>query len=282
MQPNQSTFTMRHCLVAALLCLLVSGATADEAPVKTEHFMVVLDGTREGWPENMTETELEAMQRHYVYLRNLMYEGKMLLAGPAFGLGGIVVLNAADEAEARRIMDNEPSVTAGVHTYRLFPFVASLVHGRDKLPEPIADQRIDKSVTVNATLGDVWNAFTTEDGLEQFMGINSTIELRPGGRYEWYFVDDAPFGRRGGEGCRVLSYLPQTMLSFTWNAPPQFEKLRPYRTWVVLTFEERDDGTIAVKLSHLGWGEGDDWRQVYEYFDSAWEQVLGALKKQFG
>ena len=27
---------------------------------------------------------------------------------------------------------------------------------------------------------------------------------------------------------------------------------------------------IKVVLTHLGWPEGDEWNNVYEYFDSAW------------
>lgn len=270
---------------AVLIGLLVTGAItakAAEDKMQKKQFMILLEGTREGWPENMTADEEAAMQKHFVYLRNLMYEGTMLMAGPAFGLGGVVVLRVADEAEARRIMDNEPSVTAGVHTYKLYPFVASLMQGRDKFPEQTSNRRIDKSVTVNATLGDVWRSFTTSEGLKQFLEVNSVIELKPGGRYEWYFSEDQPYGERGSEGCRILSYLPQTMLSFTWNAPPQFAKERTYRTVVVMTFRENDDGTVTVNLSHVGWGEGDRWPEVYDYFDRAWGAVLDALKKHFG
>ena len=38
--------------------------------------------------------------------------------------------------------------------------------------------------------------------------------------YELHFLEDAPEGRRGSESCRVLAFVPERLLSFTWNAPP--------------------------------------------------------------
>jgi len=273
--------TQSLMLLGLMLLFAAPHRAAAEDAMPKKQFLVLLEGTRADWPNNMTPDEEAVLEKHFVYLRNLMYDGTMLLAGPAFGLGGVVVLQVADEAGARDIMDKEPSVVAGVHTYKLYPFVASLMHGRDKLPEQISNQRIDKTVAVNAPLGDVWRSFTTSDGLKQFLGINSAIELKPGGRYEWYFNEEAASGDRGGEGCRVLAYLPQTILAFTWNAPPKFEAERGYRTEVVMTFKENDDGTVTVNLSQIGWGVGGQWNEVYDYFDQAWGSVLDALKKHF-
>lgn len=109
-----------------------------------KHFLVRLAGTRPGWPEAMTEAEQAVMASHFVYLRTLTWQGKCLLAGPVFGAGGfgLVVLQTADEAEARAIMDAEPSVTGGVHTYTLNPMVASLMHGRQVFRHGRASARL--------------------------------------------------------------------------------------------------------------------------------------------
>ncbi len=66
------------------------------------------------------------------------------------------------------------------------------------------------------------------------------------------------------------------MLSFSWNAPPNFGHLRGKHTWVVLEFEPVDADKVNVRLTHLGWGQGD-WNELYDYFDRAWGGVLGAL-----
>jgi predicted enzyme related to lactoylglutathione lyase len=112
----------------------------------------------------------------------------------------------------------------------------------------------------------------------------ATVALSPGGSYEIYMLDDAPAGQRGADWCRVLSFLPGRMLSFTWNAPPQFPTTRPRLTGVVLTFDDATlDGGGAgcrVTLTHLGWpasGLNDadsEWPATFDYFDNAWTRVM--------
>ena len=116
-----------------------------------------------------------AMGAHFVYLRTLTWEGKCLLAGPVFGAGGfgLVVLQTADEAEARAIMAAEPSVTGGVHTYTLNPMVASLMHGRQVFPARPGERAIVREAEVPTTRAAAWRAWTTEDGLRSFFAERS-------------------------------------------------------------------------------------------------------------
>lgn len=246
-------------------------------------YIVFLKGTRDGWPNNMTGDEEKIMEAHFVYLQNLMHEGKLLLAGPSLDLlRGIVVLQVADEAEARRIMDSEPSVVGGVHTYELHKFVASLLYGRDRLPSRETDRRIVKEVVVDAPRDSVWDVWTTPEGITSFFSPEANVELKVGGRFEMLFnPDKAMAGSRGGEGCRILSYLPKEMLTFSWNAPPQYAEARRYRTRVVLQFSDAGPGATRVKLTHLGWGPEPIWNDVYDYFDSAWGRVMENLQKRF-
>ncbi len=144
-----------------------------------------------------------------------------------------------------------------------------------------SERSIRKERTVDADLDEVWNAWTTTEGAESFFAPRAKVDLRIGGQYEMYFVSSAPIGQRGGEGLRILSYLPKEMLSFEWNAPPQFGKLRGVKTWVVLQFQQTGIGRTSVTLTHCGWGEGEEWNQVYEYFDSAWDRVLDNLHRRF-
>ncbi|UCG32867.1 MAG: SRPBCC domain-containing protein [Phycisphaerales bacterium] len=138
-----------------------------------------------------------------------------------------------------------------------------------------------KEVTVTASPQEVWLAWTTTDGAKSFFAPEAHIELRVGGPYELYFNPSAPEGQRGSEGCRVLSFLPGEMLSFSWNAPLKFPEIRKERTCVVLRFEHLGDGRVRVKVYHHGWGEGAQWDQVYAYFDRAWDLVLGRFGQRF-
>ena len=90
-----------------------------------------------------------------------------------------------------------------------------------------------------------------------------------------------PVGIRGSEGCKVLSYLPKKFFSFSWNAPPQFEEVRKsdHKTWVVVEFAAISEQQTEIRLTHLGWLEGEKWNEVYTYFMDAWDMVLNNLSK---
>ncbi|HKZ92993.1 MAG TPA: SRPBCC domain-containing protein [Candidatus Bathyarchaeia archaeon] len=144
---------------------------------------------------------------------------------------------------------------------------------------------VRKEVKVNAPIEKVWNAWTTNEGAMKFFAPKAIIELTPGGRYELYFDLEASKGSRGGEGCRVLSFLPMVMLSFEWNAPPEFPNVRKEQkqkhTWVVVQFYPIARDQTKVRLTHLGWKEGEEWEKVFQYFMRAWDIVLGRLEHMF-
>jgi uncharacterized protein YndB with AHSA1/START domain/uncharacterized protein YciI len=256
-----------------------------EQMAKPVQFLAMLVGTRPGWPDDMTPEEERIMGEHFAYLRDLTLKKKVILAGPCFGLKrGLIVLQTDSEAEAQAIMDQEPSVVQGVHTYELYPMVVSLLadfQRRDRHVVDPSDRVLRKEISVGASLDSVWDAWTTSDGVRSFFGEDANVELRVGGPYEVYFNMEVPYGQRGAEGCKVLSYLPREMLSFEWNAPPSFGELRNQHTRVVLQFEQIDSGKTRVTFSQVGWGSGEEWDKLYDYFDKAWSSVLTNLQSRF-
>jgi len=143
------------------------------------------------------------------------------------------------------------------------------------------ERRIEKSEVIDAPVAKVWAAWTTAEGLESFFCEHATVQLRANGKYELEMNPKAPVGQRGSEGCRILSYLPERMLSFTWNAPPSQPTMRLRRTFVVLMFTPLEGGKTKLELTHSGWRKGPEWDETYAYFDSAWGHVLASCQKRF-
>ena len=141
-------------------------------------------------------------------------------------------------------------------------------------------RRIEREVTVSASRAEVWRAWTTVDG-SRFFAPAANIELRPGGAYEIYFNPEAPAGRKGGEGNRVIAFEPEQMLLFSWNAPVKFGPLREERTYVLLQLDDAGAERTRVRLTHFGWREGKDWDAVYDYFGGAWSWVLEQLEANY-
>ena len=145
-----------------------------------------------------------------------------------------------------------------------------------------SDRLIRAEITVPANLDAVWEAWTTEAGINTFFGPAGRVELRVDGPYEILFDLEAEPGQRGGEGLRILAIQPKSMLSFTWNAPPRLPNVRRQRTHVVVRFKELSQGGTQVTLTHDGWGEGEEWDQAFAYFSRAWgEVVLPRLRYRF-
>ena len=144
-----------------------------------------------------------------------------------------------------------------------------------------ADRVIRKEILVSASLNDVWEAWTTSEGAEQFFAPRAKVELRPGGAYEMYFRTDAPEGKQGSEGCVVVSFEPMKRLTYTWNAPPELPDVQDKRTQVTVELEPSGTDEVKVRITHSGWGSGGQWDQAYEYFVEAWGIVLARLQHRF-
>jgi uncharacterized protein YndB with AHSA1/START domain len=136
-----------------------------------------------------------------------------------------------------------------------------------------------KEAMVPAAVEKVWEAWTKPEAMKTFFAAHSKIELRPGGAYEMYFSLEPPEGSRGAEGCTILTYVPNELLAFTWNAPPAIPKLREAqaRTQVVIRFAAAGPQETKVTLTQNGFGESEDWLKYYEYFDRAWGHVVTSL-----
>jgi uncharacterized protein len=95
---------------------------------KKQHYFVRLLGKRSGWPEDMTPEEEQIMGEHFEYLKKLVAEKRVVMAGPVWKpTFGLMILRVDSEAEAREIMKHEPSVKRGLHNYEMQEMVLSLL-----------------------------------------------------------------------------------------------------------------------------------------------------------
>lgn len=74
-----------------------------------------------------TPEQHELFQRHGAYLEELHARGVVRFAGRCFdGPLALVVVDAEDEDVARRVMEEDPPVAAGVQEAELYPFAVFL------------------------------------------------------------------------------------------------------------------------------------------------------------
>ena len=144
-----------------------------------------------------------------------------------------------------------------------------------------AERAIDKEVVIAATPDEAWDAWTTREGIVSFFAPDARIDARVGGAFQIYINPLAEPGMKGADDMRYMALQPKKMVSFDWNAPPSLPEVRGQRTFVVVRLEPVGERQTRVTLHHAGWGDGGEWDKAYAYFDRAWGNVLGNLKKRF-
>jgi uncharacterized protein YciI len=77
-----------------------------------------------------TAEDKAAVDRHLANFKAATHSGQLILAGRTRESGdktfGIAIFEAADEAAARKFMEADPAVAAGVMTAELHPFAVVL------------------------------------------------------------------------------------------------------------------------------------------------------------
>jgi uncharacterized protein YciI len=113
-------------LVVGLALMLYSSPTpavtdAHQLAVVNRTFLVIY---RPGpaWLPGKPVTE-QPLKEHGKYMLTLYISGSMKLAGPLTdNAGGAVLLDVADESEAKAIVAEDPAVKSGIFVYELHPW----------------------------------------------------------------------------------------------------------------------------------------------------------------
>lgn len=81
--------------------------------------------------KNWTEADNQALGKHFAKLQQLQKDGKLILAGRTTVKEsmGVVILEVETETEARKIMDDDDAVKAGIMSAELLPFQTALMKG---------------------------------------------------------------------------------------------------------------------------------------------------------
>jgi uncharacterized protein YndB with AHSA1/START domain len=143
----------------------------------------------------------------------------------------------------------------------------------------VKEKILNLFIRINAPLDSVWERLSTEKGMRKFFSPAGKFEPKVLSLFEVYFAPGAPEGQRGAENNRILAIQDKQMISFTWDAPPQWPEIRKNRTVVALRLYKTKEAETLVTLTQTGWGQGAEWSAVLDYFGNAWAGfVLPNLK----
>jgi len=91
------------------------------------HFLVIYRPPRPTFADDATPDEERVIGSHFQYLKRLLAEGKLLIAGPCEDASmGLAVLECENQEEARSILAADPAIQGRVFTGEIKPYRVSL------------------------------------------------------------------------------------------------------------------------------------------------------------
>jgi uncharacterized protein YciI len=123
---------IRFCVWLVCICSITQSLTAQEAKTdKPKQFIYVLRLVPRLYDDkNWTKEDNMALSRHFARFKHAIETGELILAGrtqePGDKTFGIAIFEAKDEDAARKFMESDPAVVAGIMTAKLHPFSIAL------------------------------------------------------------------------------------------------------------------------------------------------------------
>ena len=123
--------TISFLVIVALLFIVHSLPAQEPKAEKSKQFIYVLHLVPRLYDDKAwTEADKSAVGRHFNRFKEAIASGQLILAGrtpePGDKTFGIAIFEAKDEAAARKFMEEDPAVVAGIMTAELHPFAVAL------------------------------------------------------------------------------------------------------------------------------------------------------------
>jgi len=145
------------------------------------------------------------------------------------------------------------------------------------------DERVVTEVVVEASVDDVWGAWTTKQGMESWMVAHAEIELKVGGKMLTHYNPNGQIGDPNTIENTILSFEPNRMLSIKATKPPENfpfkEALRDM--WTVLLFEPLGANRTRVRVVSMGFRDTEESRKMRQHFEAGNAWTMKKLQAKF-
>src|SRR5688572_30045328 len=130
---------------------------------------------------------------------------------------------------------------------------------------PLVGRTVEKELFIAAAPERVYRAFTVKDDLERWFVTSADIETRAGGAFNLHWNNDSVNGE-------YVQLDAPRRITFTWDERPKYGI-----TTCTIELIPEADGTL-LRLTHTGFGDGDNWDELYNGVNSGRTEELGNLK----
>jgi uncharacterized protein YndB with AHSA1/START domain len=166
----------------------------------------------------------------------------------------------------------------------LFGLTASLVLVPSAFSQD--DMREEFEVDVNASVADIWQAFTTTEGLKSWVAPLADIDFKVGGKWRANYNKEGKLGDASTIENTILCYDPMRMISIKATGFPEgfeFEDAAK-DMWSVFYFIPVSDSKTTIRVVGLGYNDSEQSKKMRAYFETAnkysMDQLIAALEKK--
>lgn len=147
------------------------------------------------------------------------------------------------------------------------------------------DNRVVDEFEIGASVEDVWNAFTTTEGLKSWAAPLADIDFRVGGTWRANYNKDGQLGDETTIENTILCFDPKRMLSMKATGFPKgFAFVEAAKeTWSVFYFKKLSDSKTKITIVGLGYNDSEPSKKMRAFFKPAnkysMDQLKAALEK---
>jgi uncharacterized protein YndB with AHSA1/START domain len=141
-------------------------------------------------------------------------------------------------------------------------------------------------VEIDASVEDIWNAFTTSEGLQSWVAPLADVDLRVGGKWRANYNSDGQLGDETTIENTILCFDPKHMIALKATRFPigfEFESAAK-DTWSIFYFSPVSDNRTKITIVGLGYNESEESQRMLAFFEPAnkhsMEQLRAAMRKR--
>lgn len=148
-----------------------------------------------------------------------------------------------------------------------------------------AHERVLRVVSiVPAPAQAVWRAFATEAGLKTWIAPVVALDFRVGGSISTHYNRAATIGSAGTIRLGIVNYLEGEMITLKVNLNGSFAakpRAEDQNLQEIIQIIPLTNGATKVVSSMIGWGQGKEWDDAFNFFAKGNEWTYRQLTKSF-
>ncbi|MDF0706094.1 MAG: SRPBCC domain-containing protein [Bacteroidota bacterium] len=142
-----------------------------------------------------------------------------------------------------------------------------------KTPELVLIQEL----TVKASIDEVWNAYTTKKGWENWAAPLAEVDLKVGGFIKTNYNEKGKIGDSTTIVTHIINYVPKRLITLQAEITdnfPEFMKDDAKDFYNVIYFDELENGFTNIKSFGIGYKNNPRYLSLMTFFISANEITL--------